>query len=322
MKNNMSDWDAKKAFTEKHLYKNDYMPQIYIDDYWNYYIEEHDLTQMWNNFLKQFRDENLIYTSYIDEYNILLDKVPKLLTTESDENKIIDIIDNRLNFKENSVMPCIEYLSALPEGNYISVDIHSAFDEALKYIGIFSPIYINTNDIIKDISKHSIFNDNKHLRCGIYRNSFDLSIMTGLFKICSEILLEDIYKSDQKLKDIKELTLIGKCKGDSYYYKINDNYDVTDILGEYEHNNIKYHIDYCIVKDIIMLNEKYKCCFEMDKNNKLQSLYLYDTNGHRTANPFLTHLAIKLFTGEELNEKDLAVGYEDQIFFHWDKSEI
>ena len=36
MKNNMSDWDAKKAFTEKHLYKNNYIPQIYMDDYWNY----------------------------------------------------------------------------------------------------------------------------------------------------------------------------------------------------------------------------------------------------------------------------------------------
>ena len=37
MKNNMSDWDAKKAFTTKYLYKNNYIPQIYIDDYWNYY---------------------------------------------------------------------------------------------------------------------------------------------------------------------------------------------------------------------------------------------------------------------------------------------
>ena len=87
MKNNMSDWDAKKAFTTKYLYQNNYIPQIYIDDYWNYYIEKLDLTQMWNNFLKQFRDEKLIYTSYIDEYNILSDKVPKLLTTESDKNK-------------------------------------------------------------------------------------------------------------------------------------------------------------------------------------------------------------------------------------------
>lgn len=274
MKNNMSDWDAKKAFTEKHLYKNNYMPQIYIDDYWNYYIEEHNLTQMWNNFLKQFRDDNLTYTSYMDEYNRLLDEVPKLLTTESDKNKIVDIIDKVLNSKENSVMSCIEDLSALPEGNYISVDIHSAFDEALKYIGIFNPIYISTNDIIKDISKYSILNDNKRLRCDIYRCTFDEDIAQGLFKICSEILLEGIYKSDKKLKDIKELTLIGKCKGDSYYYKINDNYNVTDIIGEYEHNNIKYHIDYCTVKDIIIFNEKYKCYFEMGKNNKLQSLYL------------------------------------------------
>ena len=322
MKNNMSDWDAKKAFTEKHLYKNNYMPQIYIDDYWNYYIEEHNLTQVWNKFLKQFRDDNLTYASYMDEYNRLLDEVPKLFTIESDKNKIIDIIDKVLNSKENSAMSYIEDLSTLPEGNYISVDIHSAFDEALKYIGIFNPSYISTNDIIKDISKYPIFNDNKFLRCAIYRNSFNLSIMTGLFKICSEILLEDIYKSDQKLKDIKELTLIGKGRGDSYYYKINDNYDVTDILGEYEYNNIKYHIDYCTVKDIIILNERYKCRFELDKKYKFQSLYLYDTNGHRTENPFLIHLAFKLFNGGELNEKDLAVGYEDQIFFHWNKSEI
>ena len=40
MRNNMSDWDAKKAFIEKYLHKNTYMPQIYIDDYLNYYIED------------------------------------------------------------------------------------------------------------------------------------------------------------------------------------------------------------------------------------------------------------------------------------------
>ena len=45
MKNNMSDWEAKKAFTTKYLYQNNYIPQIYIDDYWNYYIEEYNLTQ-------------------------------------------------------------------------------------------------------------------------------------------------------------------------------------------------------------------------------------------------------------------------------------
>ena len=71
-----------------------------------------------------------------------------------------------------------------------------------------------------------------------------------------------------------------------------------------------------------MLNKRYKCRFELDKNYKLQALYLYDVNGRRVTHPFLIHLAIKLFTGGELNEKDLAFGYEDQIFFHWDKSEI
>ena len=136
MRNNMSDWDAKKAFIEKHLYKNNDIPQIYIDNYWDYYIEEHNLTQAWNIFLKKFRDDNLTYTSYVDEYNRLLDEVPKLFTIESDKNKIVDIIDKRLSTKENSVISYIEGLYTLPEGNYITVDIHSAFDEALKYIGI------------------------------------------------------------------------------------------------------------------------------------------------------------------------------------------
>ena len=161
MKNNMSDWDAKKAFTTKYLYQNNYIPQIYIDDYWNYYIEEYNLTQVWDNFLKQFKDDNLTYTSYMDEYNRLLDEVPKLFTIESDKNKIVDIIDKRLSTKENSVISYIEGLYTLPEGNYITVDIHSAFDEALKYIGVFNPSYISTNDIINNTSKYSIFNGNK-----------------------------------------------------------------------------------------------------------------------------------------------------------------
>lgn len=317
MKNNMSDWDAKKAFTTKHLYKNINIPQIYIDDYWDYYIEECNHTQTWNNFLKQFKEENLTYTSYMDEYYRLLNETPKLLTTESDKNKIIDIIDKILNSKENSVIPHKDVYT-LPEGNYISVDIHSAFDEALKYIGIFNPSYVCTNDIIKDISKYPIFNDNKHLKCDIYNYSHNLSITGGLFKICSEILLEDIYKSNQKLKDIKELTLIGKTKGDSYYYKINDNYDVTDIIGEYEYNNIKYHINPFTVKDIMLFGEKHKFVLVMDKNYKFCYLDVYDNLGPVTHTP----LVIKLAIGGELNEKDLAIGYEDQIFFHWDKSEI
>lgn len=322
MRNNMSDWDAKKAFTTKYLFSNCYIPQIYIDDYWNYYIEEHSLTEIWDNFLKQFKDDNLTFASYMDEYNRLVNEVPKLLTIESDKNKIIDIIDNVLNSKENSVMSYIEGVYTLPEGNYISVDIHSALDEALKYIGVFNPSYISTNNIINDTSKYSIFNYNKKLRISIYQHLFDVFTTKEIYKIYYEILLENIYKSNQKLKDIKELTLIGKTQGDSYFYKINDNYDVTDILGEYEYNNIKYHIDYWTFKDIIIFNKKYKCCFEVDKNYKLQALCLYDTNGNRIKHPFLIHLALKLFTGEELNEKDLAVGYEDQIFFHWDKSEI
>ena len=231
MKNNISDWDAKKAFTTKYLYQNNYIPQIYIDDYWNYYIEEYNLTQVWDNFLKQFKDDNLTYTSYMDEYNRLLDEVPKLFTIESDKNKIVDIIDKRLSTKENSVISYIEGLYTLPEGNYITVDIHSAFDEALKYIGVFNPSYISTNDIINNTSKYSIFNGNKKLRIDIYYHLFDVFTTKEIFKIYCEILLENIYKSDQKLKDIKELTLIGKTQGDSYFYKINDKYDVTEILA-------------------------------------------------------------------------------------------
>ena len=101
MRNNMSDWDAKKAFIEKHLYKNNDIPQIYIDNYWDYYIEEHNLTQAWNIFLKKFRDDNLTYTSYVDEYNRLLNEVPKLLTRELDKNKIKQLINDRgYSYKE------------------------------------------------------------------------------------------------------------------------------------------------------------------------------------------------------------------------------
>ena len=197
-------------------------------------------------------------------------------------------------------------------------------DYGNDFSGLATIVTMNNDSISlnMDYTAQLIFNGNKILRIDIYYHLFDVFTTKEIFKIYCEILLENIYKSDQKLKDIKELTLIGKTQGDSYFYKINDNYDVTEILGEYEYNNIKYHIDYWTFKDIIMFNEKYKCCFEVDKNYKLQSLYLYDANGHRIKHPFLLHLAIKLFTGGELNEKDLAIGYEDQIFFHWDKSEI
>ena len=68
MKNNLiTNIDAKRAFLNFMDIDNT-IPQIYLDEYWDYYISEFAFTEQWKTFLTQFINEGFTYESYKEEY--------------------------------------------------------------------------------------------------------------------------------------------------------------------------------------------------------------------------------------------------------------
>ena len=142
-----------------------------------------------------------------------------------------------------------------------------------------------------------------------------------VFNFMNSIILEKLYQSNnpiiQYLNDNFEL--VGKSNGDSFYYKLNENKDITNIIGDFEYEDIPYHIDILTFKNIKMFGNDYNLHIS-NNNDKITNVYLSSMTFKMPLS--LYPFALKIATGEELNDKDLAFGYDDQIFFHWDKSEI
>ena len=111
--------------------------------------------------------------------------------------------------------------------------------------------------------------------------------------------------------------------GDTLLYTIDENTNIENIIGEYELDDIiKYHISTIHMKDIHMLNETYKCkLFTNDYINNIEDFIDCYKNQNLT-NKNLYSLYYKLATNQKPNDKDLTIGYEDQIFFTLDKKDI
>lgn len=315
--NNITNFDAKKSFID---FAMPYfiIPQIYIDEYWDYYIEEYGFKTKWNTFLEEFKEGGYTYKSFSDEFKRIVSIGDKMVygpvLTETRE-KFIQVLSKFKKFKYK--LPHIN-IYELSEGEYIYIDLHSACDEVLKYVGVLNDKFNGITDIINFITEKDIFKHQKQLKLRILDNIQ----YTRYIYLTFAILMDQIYKSeDKKLRNItKKLTLIGRTDGDAYMYKLNDDSDISELYGDYECKNLKYHIKKLEVKEVKAFENTYKIITIKDKNNETDNLYVYSNNSILC--PGLYPFVLKLAKGEELNEKDLAVGYENEIFFHFDKSEI
>ena len=143
-----------------------------------------------------------------------------------------------------------------------------------------------------------------------------------LYYLENDVLLEKVYSSDVPIiKYINDsFEFCGKSEGDCCLYKIPENTDITNIYGDYTYDDISFHIEKLTIKSISIFGNPHKVWMITNKDNKLLDIYFYNQFGKSSL--ALYPFAYKLALGKELNEKDLAMGYEDQIFFHFDKSEI
>lgn len=322
MKNNLiTNIDAKKAFLN-FIDRDNNIPQIYLDEYWDYYISEFAFTEQWKTFLTQFINEGFTYESFEEEYYKLMHEVHNTfisLVNDKVEQKFHELLSHT-----NCQLPEID-IHYLPDGKYICVDLHNAFDIAFKQIGIYGNEYKDTYDIFNKKSNYDIFKNHRQFRLKLYRmffanTPFNISA-NDVFNFVNSIILEKLYQSNnpiiQYLNDNFEL--VGKSNGDSFYYKLNENKYITNIIGDFEYEDIPYHIDILTFKNIKMFGNDYNLHISND-NDKITNVYLSSMTFKMPLS--LYPFALKIATGEELNDKDLAFGYEDQIFFHWDKSEI
>ena len=312
--NQITNRDAKKIFAEFIAWE--FIPSIYIDEYWDYYINLYNLNSTWESFLKQFTKDGFTYRIFLDEYNNILnntgDTLKDIFTSK------LHLL-NELNFTDN--MPHTKFKDQ-DEGDYIYVDLHNAFDLALKKIGVFDE-YKDTYDVINKFTKYDIFKNIKILRVDIYWKFFTNRTYATIKKIVNQIVLEELYFSDAPiLRQIDNtFQFIGKGSMDAFIYKIPEGADPKSVIGDYTYNDIPFSIDVLKSRDIQMFGKKFKVNTIMNKDDNPVHIMLWCDDGLRkkiAPYPF----AYKMSLGKELDEKDLAVGYDDQIFFHFDKSNI
>lgn len=321
MRNSISNFDVKKSFSK---YVMIYLiPPIFIDEYWDYYIKEYDLEDAWNKFLEQYRFYKFTPESFETEYiSVLSRSIDTIRSMWSEEHtkrqqELVESMEQKI-----PMISIIGYSPNiyLPDGKYLDVDIHGAGDKSLTYIGILGDKYKSIYDIFKTMSDKSIFHDMKRLRLNVHNNMQEKQ--EYIYAVHSKVLLEKLYQSnDPIINHLNEnYKLFGKTGGDSFFYKLDNEQGLENILGDHTYDDLFYHIDIVTVKSMNIFGNQCKFILTKDKDNRLTNYALY--NSCMRTNLSLYPFAMKLATGEELTEKDLAVGYEDQIFFHYDKSEI
>ena len=313
----MTNWDAKKAFSEFCNYE--FIPCIYIDEYWDYHIELINLTKTWTKFLKEFTESGFTYESFYQEYNRICEEGSKLLlncTTAEVGSRAYEFMQTI-----NDDTPLVK-AKDLKTGMYIYVDLHNAIDESLKYIGAYNPNFNNTYDIIKSLTPYKIFHNMKRLRVSIYYYTFakDRTSYNKLFRIMNGILLTNLHNSSNPdiLEIRKHSKLLSKTPGDTLIYEYNP--DISkDIIGEkYTCDGFGYHILFIDIRRVSVIGKTTNCIKYINEFGDRYAVY----GSHDFAREEFWVPAIKSAFFGDLTEKDLAVGFEDQIFFHFDPSKI
>lgn len=315
--NKISNLDAKKVYS-KYLDCGKTIPPVYIDEYWDYYINIYDRKNHWETFLKVFQNDGLTYETFGEEHNNLANNVSKKIITVSLSDLVHKCRDIVKSLEANTDIPTIEKFD-LSDSTYLQIDMHNAFDEALKYLGVYNSAYENTYAVINDSTKYESFHNQKRIRMGLYCGLFT-PCFNDLYSIV-DFLVNQIYKSeDPKLKEFTQtLPFVGKIHGDSYLYKLEGPVP-PEIFDEYKCGDIGYHVNILESKTLNMLGQDYKCLISKNEHNEIERITL--ANKGIQVCPYMYPFLYKLIYNKELNEKDLAFGYDDQIFFHFDESEI
>ena len=308
----MTDWDVKRAF-QNYTYPF-FFPLIYIDDYWDHYLNLFGLEETYeifkDSFKKEFNSFAEFKTAYIDT---IYAASKKMFNTKQSE------VLNVLKESVNTLTPLkakYNHVFNMPDGKYLQIDLHKACDQVIKNLGVFNTDYESTTDVIKSVTKSKLLPTLKPIRIFCYQVGF-FDRINESFLNCADIL-NKVYNSNdsliQKLNKKYELTVAA---GDMYMYNIGND-DLTDLVGDYEIDGISLSMSLYEIKTINILGQenKVKIC---TSSNEINYVIGYTEIGHII--PEVYPLAVSLYKGLEPTEKDLAIGYEDKIFFHLNKND-
>lgn len=304
----MTDYMAKMSYTSV-TYPIGF-PTILADEYWDYYIDLLGQTEKWNNFKRLWKEEG--FTDYYQFMNRFYDTVK-----EVSDNMIIQPIDDVNKIIENYIQNMVYWkdrFGILEPKKYIKVDIHSASDAAYKEVKIFNDKYESTQDIINQVSKYEIFKDMKFLRIkSLWYNKMPEYVYMKL--ISRNVLLRRIYESNcpaiLELNKVCDDILVSG--NDMYLYNVDDVEKYKHLCGDYTIDNINFNISIMQACGIEILGHVYNFATNLSKNCTDYNLRHFPV--------YFIPLMLKVSRGERPTEKDLAIGYEDQVFFHLNEND-
>lgn len=305
----MTDWDVKKAF-QIFEYPVHY-PTIYIDEYWDYYMQIFGIKDSYINFKTLFKEEFKDYDDFRNScYNIAKNAEKKLFNTD-----ISSALKNLSKYSSNLPDLTTPRIYDFPDGNYLIIDLHSGFDAALKTAGVFNTDYDSTKEILHSLTDKTLLWTTKQIRINTYFGF--LSHSFTCFKICAEILNKICNSNHPVIQKLNQkYNKPNKCNGDCIIYNIGND-DLSDLNGDYEIDGFSINMSTCKIKTVQILNQKFK--IKLQSSNKIDYNIGYSPTGNLL--PQLYPLALSLFYGKEPTEKDLAIGCEDKIYFYLNKND-
>ncbi len=319
MKNDMiTDYGIRKSFVDINFpFKS---PSILLDGYWEHYMDIFGQEEKYENFKKDWIAEGFkTYEDFRTAYGEILSSINFADVFKYPINEVIQKIES-LSY-ENTWMPVIqswEYVNL--KGKYLQVDLHHAFETVFRISNVYRDEYESIKDVIRTHSSHKMFTDLKLCRLNIYNNKLQLRHKQIIFDMCGN-LLKRIFGSDHPV--ITELNRRYEERilstGDMYLYKIGENDDISDFTGDYEVDGIEFSISPKVYRNISVLDSIYSTSINPDAKLIDYNIAKTCTGGKQPY--FLDPILLRLARGEQPTEMDLAVGYEDRVFFHLNEND-
>lgn len=317
MRNKVTDFDIRKSFVDINYPFGS--PSILLDGYWEHYMDIFGQTEKYEKFRKDWISEGFkTYKDFADEYGSVLDSI-----------KFDDIFKYSINDMWKNMKTSVDTRIWMPvicandyanlSGRYLRVDLHHAFDAVLNMMGLYRDEYNSMENVIESYTQHKMFIDMKLLRLNIYYK-IGLGHNQILFDICGN-LLRKVFESNHPVirtlnERYKERYL---SKGDMYLYKIGDNDDVSGLTGDYMTDGISFSVKCLTCGNISIMDSIYSTM--IDLSERLIDYNIMKTSSGTTAQGMIAPLALKLARGEKPTEMDLAIGYEDMVFFHLNEND-
>lgn len=321
MKNNvMTDWDVKKSYAE--TTEPFFFPVIFIDEYWNHYMKLFGQERMYEKFKYSFKKDNFTYQKYMHEYGRTVQRcADELLTVTPDRMKHITdeyISKNNINPDTDKLFPKSIGFN-FPDGRYLQVDMHNAFDIVMKKLGVFNMNYENTDEVIMKKSKYEIFKGMKEMRMAIYRTIFDSNTLRNMFLICADDFLKKIYLSDNDdIRYLRNKYPSGvRSLGDMYMYNIGND-DVNKFLGDHVYEGISVRLSIVEVKTVYILGNRCKTLYMPDV--PLVNYRIGWSYGNILP-PEIISPVLVLAKNKTPDKMDLAIGNEDKIYFYLNEND-